>query len=384
VLVSGATPFAPAYSGFLLDGTTGGKTVFAVTNTKTLTLTATDSYNLTVPATGTAALLGTANVFSALNTFNGNIGLAEDDYIGYPSVIGASYMPTEGSGYNSILNTLNTLYVNLDSGAAGAARALIIAKGRTGISGGTEIFKFATDGNVALYLENSFFGYPGSTAQGFTPFTSSYNFIYNSLFNHVWNIDSGNSSTTQKFIWGHNGTSETPTEIASLTEAGVFSIASPGYISSSTQKQSGIVQALPETYISGTGTAGTDNTAMDVKSITIPANTLTQLGDRIRIRTYQFATVGPNILGTLKFNGVTIAVTPNMNSTDIVVEEIYLHYIDNTHANILHGNNLNNTALNVAGFDWSSAQDLVISQNAVSSQHLVVAAMMVDRFPKGI
>ena len=56
VIVTGATPFAPVYSVFLLDGTTGGKTVFAVTNTKVLTLTATDSYNLTIPATGTAAL----------------------------------------------------------------------------------------------------------------------------------------------------------------------------------------------------------------------------------------------------------------------------------------------------------------------------------------
>lgn len=67
-IVTGATPFAPVYSGFLLDGTTGGKTVFAVTNTKTLTLTATDNYNLTIPATGTVALLATANVFTAGQT----------------------------------------------------------------------------------------------------------------------------------------------------------------------------------------------------------------------------------------------------------------------------------------------------------------------------
>lgn len=45
-----------AWSTFLLSGTAGGKTTFAVINNKTLTLTAADDYNLTVPATGTAAL----------------------------------------------------------------------------------------------------------------------------------------------------------------------------------------------------------------------------------------------------------------------------------------------------------------------------------------
>jgi hypothetical protein len=69
-IITGATPFAPVYSGFLLDGTTGGKTVFAVTNTKTLTLTATDSYNLTVPATLTVAGLGIANIFTTTQSIN--------------------------------------------------------------------------------------------------------------------------------------------------------------------------------------------------------------------------------------------------------------------------------------------------------------------------
>lgn len=75
-IITGAAPFVPVYSGFLLDGTTGGKTVFAVTNTKTLTLTSTGDFNLTVPATGTAALLATANVFTAIQKINVNNALA--------------------------------------------------------------------------------------------------------------------------------------------------------------------------------------------------------------------------------------------------------------------------------------------------------------------
>lgn len=70
VLTTGANPYAAAWSDFYLKGTTGGTTNFAVTNTKTLTLTAADDYNLTIPATGTAALLATANVFTANQTIS--------------------------------------------------------------------------------------------------------------------------------------------------------------------------------------------------------------------------------------------------------------------------------------------------------------------------
>lgn len=72
VPVTGATPFTPVWSGFLLDGTTGGKTSLAVTSGKTLTLTATDNFNLTVPATGTVAMLGVANLFTAAQTITGS------------------------------------------------------------------------------------------------------------------------------------------------------------------------------------------------------------------------------------------------------------------------------------------------------------------------
>ena len=71
VLTTSSGTFPPVYSGYLLDGTSGGKTVLAVTSGKTLTLTATDNYNLTIPATGTAALLGTQNVFTVQQMIDG-------------------------------------------------------------------------------------------------------------------------------------------------------------------------------------------------------------------------------------------------------------------------------------------------------------------------
>jgi len=59
ILTRGAS--LPAWSTYYLTGTAGGTTTFAVTNAKTLTLTATDSYNLTIPKTGTAVVgTGTA------------------------------------------------------------------------------------------------------------------------------------------------------------------------------------------------------------------------------------------------------------------------------------------------------------------------------------
>jgi hypothetical protein len=78
-LAIGATPNSvlksngtdPSWSTYLLTGTSGGTTSFAVTNTKTLTFTSTGDFNLTVPATGTAALLATQNVFTVQQMIDG-------------------------------------------------------------------------------------------------------------------------------------------------------------------------------------------------------------------------------------------------------------------------------------------------------------------------
>ena len=104
VLTSGASPFTPVYSGFLIDGTTGGKTVLAVTSAKTLTLTATDTFNLTIPATGTAALgTGAANqvaYWSATNTITGNTKIVVD-----VSAAGVFVLAGTDSGIRSSANT---------------------------------------------------------------------------------------------------------------------------------------------------------------------------------------------------------------------------------------------------------------------------------------
>jgi hypothetical protein len=155
----------------------------------------------------------------------GNIGTS--GFVGTPGVVGASYTPVDGN-YDAIINSLNHIFVNLDSAASAALKVFRVGKGRTGSTGGTSIFQVDTNGFFSFYLENSFMGYPGSTAQGYCPFTSSYNSLFNSLYNHYFIIDSGNGSTTQKFVFAHNGTTEAATEIASLNEAGLFSLMEGG------------------------------------------------------------------------------------------------------------------------------------------------------------
>lgn len=52
IITSGANPYPAAWSTFYVRGTAGGTTNLAVTNTKTLTLTSADDYNLTAERTG--------------------------------------------------------------------------------------------------------------------------------------------------------------------------------------------------------------------------------------------------------------------------------------------------------------------------------------------
>ena len=111
-IITGATPFVPVYSGFLLDGTTGGKTVLAVTSGKVLTLTAVDNYNLTVPATGTAALLNQANSFTLINPLT----TIAESWIG-PSSTAGIYFKGGNVGIGTT-NPKSLLHVAVTSGAS--------------------------------------------------------------------------------------------------------------------------------------------------------------------------------------------------------------------------------------------------------------------------
>jgi hypothetical protein len=186
---------------------------------------------------GKQAALGYTPVNKAGDTMTGSLTISganyigfdtANGYIGFPGAPGQGYIPHDAD-VDSILNSLNDIYINIDSGTNGIAHELVIAKGRAGKTGGTPLFKFGSDGNVGIYENNSFFGFPGSTAQGFSPFDSSLNFIFNSIGNIYFAVDTINSSTAKKFVFAHNADAiASYTEIASLNEAGTFALAAGG------------------------------------------------------------------------------------------------------------------------------------------------------------
>lgn len=137
------------------------------------------------------------------------------------------------------------------------------------------------------------------------------------------------------------------------------------------------------TYVGAT-IAGTDNTSMGLITKLLPAKTLTKLGDRVRFRVYFSATAGSNISGNLTLNGIAVSETI-INGTNIRVAEVWIHYRDATHANILESGATPEvgamSAINVAGFDWENDQDVTFHQTQVFTQHLALHCLFVDTHP---
>jgi len=143
--------------------------------------------------------------------------------------------------------------------------------------------------------------------------------------------------------------------------------------------------ACSATYVSGTGTAGTANTAQTVITRTLPANTLTQFGDRVRIRIYLFSAINTGIVATVKVNGVSVANFSLTTPTVPDVLECHLHYIDDTHANILEeevGAIGSLSAINVPGFSFSGSQNITVEQTAVINNFVTIYGVFVDILPK--
>ncbi|KKN74868.1 hypothetical protein LCGC14_0386170 [marine sediment metagenome] len=150
----------------------------------------------------------------------------------------------------------------------------------------------------------------------------------------------------------------------------------------------GVVYPLVNTFVSGTGAAGSDNTAQDVKTVVVPAGTLTQVNDRLRIRIYWTGDTGAAVTATTKLNGVTVAASVDVGAAALFINECWIHYIDNTHANIIEHGTFPATgassAINSAGFDWSSDQNVVVSQDQIANNHIIVYGIFLDVHPLGI
>lgn len=146
-------------------------------------------------------------------------------------------------------------------------------------------------------------------------------------------------------------------------------------------------QSNNATYVSGSGTSGTANTAMTVITRSIDADALSIVGDRMRIRIYFFKSIGSPMDVTVALNGVPISdVTLIGGPNSPGLAECWLHYIDNTHSNIIEQEpgvgNL--TATNVAGFSWNTSMNITVSQNAIASNFITVYGVFVDVLPNVI
>ena len=144
-------------------------------------------------------------------------------------------------------------------------------------------------------------------------------------------------------------------------------------------------------YISGTGTAGVDNTAQTIKTLALPADAMRAVGDRIRIRAYWKGSTGGAVTGTIKVgpaaSEVTVSNQADAGGTASFMNEVCLEYIDNTHANVMEheaGNLGAVSAFNVAGFTWNAAQNVLFTQDAIADNHAILFSMTVEIWPKGI
>ena len=125
-----------------------------------------------------------------------------------------------------------------------------------------------------------------------------------------------------------------------------------------------------------------------MQNVDVPANTFTHVGDGLRIKIYFRGDTGGGITMTNTVNTVTVAAATDGGGTDWFMTETWLHYIGVNNANIAEMGATpatgSNTAANVGGFDWSAAQDVDCDQNQVSANHIVVYAIFLDVYPKGV
>jgi hypothetical protein len=113
-IVTGATPFAPVYSGFLLDGTTGGKTNLLVDNGTILNLVAGTGLGTGVHNTGFGDGTLDSNTTGSKNVFMGyQSGMANTE--GYQNAgLGWQALNSNTKGYNNVGVGVAALWANTE------------------------------------------------------------------------------------------------------------------------------------------------------------------------------------------------------------------------------------------------------------------------------
>jgi len=302
---------------------------------------------------------------SALDTNLANLPLAVDD----PVI--SSNVGTDSGGVNTLACTISPGPSVLDATQQG----LIVSVKAGNTNTGAATFNLNGFGAVAIQRGNGFALVGGEIIAGMPCILS-------------WQGSAGKWS-----IVNPQGVIISPapsvTSLAQVaTTTGLVSTgnyAAPD-VAARTINVSGVDQ---NSYVSGTGTAGVDNTAQTVKSITLKANSLNAVGRRIRI-SLLYASVGAGAgLWATQLNGVVFDLSQTAAAGRTLEQVFEISYVDNTHANIINkGISGYNTAagffgtqaqVNIAGFNFAVDQTLAVTQTQVASYHLTVYEIVVEQ-----
>ena len=143
-------------------------------------------------------------------------------------------------------------------------------------------------------------------------------------------------------------------------------------------------------YVSSIGVSGNPDTNMVVVGRSFPPELTQQIGNRIRIRAFMRSSGGAPIVGTVKFGQIGSEVSVGehnfIGASQFGLLESWIHYIDNSHANIIEQKPAlgDFTAINVAGFSWDSIQSLIVTQSASPGSFITVYGLFIDLLPAGV
>ena len=140
----------------LANGNTTGSTDIEVTSAQKVQFRDAAIY-INSSADGQLDIVADTEIQIAATTvdLNGNLDVSGTVVAG-GSVTGQSLVATNGiiqlddnGSHNGIMNVPASLYLNIDSDAGATGEGFIVAKDRTGTSGGTELFKVQEDGSIS-------------------------------------------------------------------------------------------------------------------------------------------------------------------------------------------------------------------------------------------
>lgn len=163
--VGGGTPTA-SVAGSLANVSTylTGDGNLATTNMAALTVGGASTGSIQLSPKGTTGLFVAGNGNVGVGTTNpstnldvvGNIGLSQDNFIGYPSAVAQSYTPYDAL-FNSFINSTKNIYVNIDADNNDAdSTTFVVGKNRTSNSGGADLFSIKEDGTVGIGISPTY------------------------------------------------------------------------------------------------------------------------------------------------------------------------------------------------------------------------------------